>query len=183
MIKVSKLKRRKNPETADFHRYEKGYHVTTSFKLAMILDSGFMMPNSHKNLALFWKADYYGYFEPDFTPLFFASSIETLEKNFYIRKDSKVLEVDISSFPQYPDLPMFGNKIATDQKGMYWDHRVPSQFQGRMKLGEVVPFEEFFTNKRLGNSVIAYTRSITIMEPIPISKILNVWDGRKFKYD
>ncbi len=183
MIKVSKIKRRKNPETVDFHRYEKGYHVTSEKSFEQILKSGYLKPNSNKHLATFWEADYYGYFEKGFTPLFFGSSIETLEKNFYIRANSKVLEVDISSFPQYPDLPMFGNKIATDQKGMYWDHRVPSQFQGRMKLGEVVPFEEFFTNKRLGNSVIAYTRSITIMEPIPISKILNVWDGRKFKYD
>jgi len=183
MIKVSKIKRRKNPETVDFHRYEKGYHVTSEKSFEQILKSGYLKPNSNKHLATFWEADYYGYFEEGFTPLFFASSIETLEKNFYIRKDSKVLEVDISSFKQYPDLPMFGNRAKTDKKGMYWVYNVPSQFQGKMKINEVTPFEEFFTDRRLGNSVIAYTRSVVVINYIPTSKILNVWDGREFRYD
>jgi hypothetical protein len=182
MIKVSKIKR-KNPETANFHQYQKGYHVTTENNLEKILKSGYLKPNSDKHLATFWEADYYGYFQKGFTPLFFASSIETLEKNFYIRKDSKVLEVDISEFKQYPDLPMFGNRAKTDKNGMYWLYSVPSQFQGRMKINKVTPFEEFFTNRRLGNSVIAYTRSVTIMDAIPTSKILNIWEGREFRYD
>lgn len=29
MIKV--IKRKKNPETVDFHQYQKGYHVTTIY--------------------------------------------------------------------------------------------------------------------------------------------------------
>lgn len=183
MIKVSKIKRRKNPETVDFHRYEKGYHVTSEKSFEQILKSGYLKPNSNKHLATFWEADYYGYFEKGFTPLFFGSSIETLEKNFYIRVNSKVLKVDISSFKQYPDLPMFGNRAKTDKNGMYWNYDVPSQFRGRMKVNEVVSFKEFFTDKRLGNSVIAYTRSVVVMDFVPASKILNVWEGKEFRHD
>jgi hypothetical protein len=113
---------------------------------------------------------------------FFASSIETLENNFYIRANSKVLEVDIGEFKQYPDLPMLGNKMKTAKNGMYWNYSVPTRFSN-MKVNEIIPFEEFFTDERLGNSVIAYTRSVTIMNSIPISKILNIWEGRKFIHD
>lgn len=180
MIKIKKTKKQ-NPETADFKRYNIGYHVTTERGLDAIQNSGFLKPNSYKNLATFWEADYYGYFGKGFTPLFFAHDIETLMKNFYIQKNSKVLEVNIKDFPQYPDLPMLGNRMKTSKSknGMYWDYKVPPIF-GMLKLNEIVPFEEFFTNERLGNKTIYYTQSVTIMENIPIENILNVWNGSKF---
>ena len=78
---------------------------------------------------------------------------------------------------------MFGNRAKTDKNGMYFLYSVPSQFQSRMKINEVTPFEEFFTNRRLGNRVIAYTRSVVVMDNIPTSKILNVWNGREFRHD
>lgn len=178
MIKITK--KRKNPELADFRRYDKGYHVTKESTLSSIEKAGFLKPNSNKNLATFWEADYYNYFGKGFTPLFFASSIETLLNNFYINKNSKVLEVDIKDFAQFPDLPMLANKAKTTKTSLYWNYEVPSRFGDRMKLNEGVPFEEFFINKRLGNTVIGYTRSVTVMEDIPIKNILNIWDGNQF---
>lgn len=76
---------------------------------------------------------------------------------------------------------MLGNKMKTSKSknGMYWNYRVPPIF-GMLEVDEIVPFEEFFTNERLGNKTIYYTQSVTIMEDIPIENILNVWNGSKF---
>ncbi len=175
--KPSKLFKRSNPELAEFRRFSEGWHVTKSPNLWMIQKSGYLKPNSHKNLALFWEADYYSYFEPGFTPLFFAQSLEILEKNFYIQKTSKILQVDIQQYKQYPDLPMLGNYAKTTKDGLVFTYNVPNKLQGVMKLNEVVPFSEFFTNKRLGNAIINYTRSVTIMENIPIENIVSIKDG------
>lgn len=176
MIKIFK-QRRNNPSVAEFKRFKLGYHVTKESGLYLIQKSGFLKPNSHKNLATYWQADFYEYFEKGFTPLFFANSISTLLKNFYINENSKVLEVDIKNFAQFPDLPMLANKAKTTIAGLYWDYQVPFQFGDRMKLNEIVPFEEFFTNRRLGNAVISYTRSVTIMENIPVENIISIKDG------
>ena len=178
MIRITK--KRKNPELVEFKRFSEGWHVTKAPNLWMIQKSGYLKPNSHKNLALSWEADYYSYFEPGFTPLFFAQSLEILEKNFYIQKTSKILKVDISNYSQYPDLPMLANHAKTTKDGLYFDYQVPTRLQGRMKLNEVVPFSEFFTNKRLGDAVINYTRSVTIMENIPIKNIIDVQEGYSF---
>lgn len=108
---------------------------------------------------------------------FFAHSYSTLLKNFYINEDSKVLEINIKDFAQYPDLPMLANKAKTAEKGLYWDYQVPSQFQEFMKLNEIISFKEYFTNRRLGNAVISYTRSVTIINDIPIENIISIKDG------
>ena len=177
ITKTSKLFKRRNPELAEFRRFSKGWHVTKPTSLSMIRQSGYLKPNSYKNLALSWEADYYSYFDSGFTPLFFAQSLEILEKNFYIQKTSKILQVDIQNYKQYPDLPMLANYAKTTKNGLYFDYQVPTKLQGRMKLNEVVPFNEFFTNKRLGDAVINYTRSVTVMEDIPIENIIDVRDG------
>lgn len=78
--------KRKNPETADFKRFSIGYHVTTERGWEAIQKSGFLKPNSYKNLATFWEADYYEYFGKGFTPLFFAHDIETLKEFLYSKK-------------------------------------------------------------------------------------------------
>lgn len=179
MIRIIKSKKH-NPELAEFRGFSEGWHVTKPNSLINIQKSGYLKPNSHKNLALSWEADYYSYFEPGFTPLFFAQSLQILEKNFYIQKTSKILEVDIKNYKQYPDLPMLANYSKTTKDGLYFDYEVPTRLQGRIKLKEVIPFSEFFTNKRLGDAVINYTRSVTIMENIPIENIVNVRDGFSF---
>jgi hypothetical protein len=178
MIRITR--KRKNPEPAEFKRFSEGWHVTKPANLEMILQSGYLKPNSNKNLALSWEADYYSYFESGFTPLFFAQSLEILEKNFYIQKTSKILKVNIENYSQYPDLPMLANYAKTTKDGLYFDYQVPTKLQGRMKLKEIIPFSEFFTNKRLGAAVINYTRSVTIMENIPISSIIDVQEGSSF---
>lgn len=178
MIRITK--KRKNPELVEFKRFSEGWHVTKAPNLWMIQKSGYLKPNSHKNLATFWDADYYSYFEPGFTPLFFAQSLEILEKNFYIQKTSKILQVDIKNYKQYPDLPMLANYAKTTKEGLYFDYQIPTRLQGRIKLKEVIPFSEFFTNKRLGDAVINYTRSVTIMENIPIENIIDVQEGYSF---
>lgn len=75
---------------------------------------------------------------------------------------------------------MLANYAKTTKDGLYFAYDVPNKLQGVMKLNEIVPFSEFFTNKRLGNAVINYTRSVTIMEDIPIENIVNVRDGEYF---
>lgn len=175
--KLPKRFKRKNPELAEFRRFPEGWHVTKPNSLINIEKSGYLKPNSYKNLALSWEADYYSYFEPGFTPLFFAQSLEVLEKNFYIQKTSKILQVNIQQYKQYPDLPMLANYAKTTKDGLYFAYDVPNKLQGVIKLNEIVPFSEFFTNKRLGNAVINYTRSVTIMEDIPIENIINVRNG------
>ncbi len=114
MIRITR--KRKNPELAEFRGFSEGWHVTKPTSLTMILKSSYLKPNSYKNLALSWEADYYSYFEPGFTPLFFAQSLEILEKNFYIQKTSKILQVDIKNYRQYPDLPMLANYAKTTKK-------------------------------------------------------------------
>lgn len=179
MIRIIKSKKC-NPETAEFRGFSEGWHVTKPNSLINIEKSGYLKPNSYKNLSLSWEADYYSYFEPGFTPLFFAQSLEILEKNFYIQKTSKILQVDIKNYKQYPDLPMLANYAKTTKEGLYFDYQVPTRLQGRIKLKEVVPFSEFFTNKRLGDAVINYTRSVTVMEDIPIENITSVQEGSFF---
>lgn len=75
---------------------------------------------------------------------------------------------------------MLANYAKTTKEGLYFDYQVPTRLQGRIKLKEVVPFSEFFTNKRLGDAVINYTRSVTVMEDIPIENITSVQEGSFF---
>ena len=52
MIRIIKSKKC-NPETAEFRGFSEGWHVTKPTSLTMILKSGYLKPNSYKNLALF----------------------------------------------------------------------------------------------------------------------------------
>ena len=51
MIKITKIKK-KNPELADFKKYDKGYHVTKESGLSSIEKSGFLKSNGEARRAL-----------------------------------------------------------------------------------------------------------------------------------
>lgn len=90
------------------------------------------------------------------------------------------MKVDIKNYSQYPDLPMLANYAKTTKNGLVFTYDVPNKLQDVMKVNEIVPFSEFFTNKRLGNAVINYTRSVTVMENISIENIVDVQEGSSF---
>lgn len=163
---------RKNPA---FYQY--GYHFTTKDKLDNILISGALKTfEPDRSFELSYKVQPI-YFLTYNKITFLADSMKD-----FVRQRQILLKVDVSSYSQYPD---FGSLI--DFGFQYWpdpDHIKHNKLSPLSKLmkkwvikfNNKIPTSEFLLNPHIIRDSIATTHSFVILEKIPVSKIISIFE-------
>lgn len=174
--------RRKNPAF-----YKIGYHATN--KIDEIIDSGKL--KADKRDFSIYKGKIPIYFMTYDRLNFLTTSLKR-----YLHTFKYIIKVNVSNFNQYPDfgtLQDFGfqrenladwsdqNYIISYSETM--QKPPPAHMKKWMiKFNNQIPIKEFFTNPILIKDAIATTHTFTIIEDIPINKIIDINEfSPKFK--